>query len=165
VQLHLDNLDISHDVPLRAITHCSADGSLVLALLGHLETGTDSISKHHTAEMPETEWHLVSESPQSPAVAFFSGTEMCSDLIGEICWHPDSTVATSLAYNDGRILILLVGELARYGIYHSNLDPVEQFGTFFDAMRKNEEVPGEHAEMASLLQVAQRDMVDSGTIL
>lgn len=165
VQLYLDNLDISHDVPLRAITHCSADGSLVLALLGHLETGTDSISKHHTAEMPATEWHLVSESPQAPAVAFFSGTETCSDLIEEISWHPDSTVATSLAYNDGRILVLLVGELSKYGIYHSNLDPVEQFGAFFGAMRKSEEIPAEYAEMASLLQVAQRDMVDAGTLL
>ena len=165
VQLYLDNLDISHDVPLRAITHCSADGSLILALLGHLETGTDSISKHHTAEMPATEWHLVSESPQSPAVAFFSGTETCSDLIEEICWEPDSTVATSLAYDDGRILVLLVGELARYGIYHSNLDPTEQFGAFFRAMRENEEIPAEHAEMARLLQVAQRDMVDAGTLL
>lgn len=168
VQLYLDNLDISHNMPLRAITHCSADGSLVLALLGHLEADTVTISKHRTTENQPTcsnEWHLVSESARSPAVAFFSGTETCSDLIEEICWHPDSTVATSLAYNDGRILVLLVDELSRYGIYHSNLEPVEQFGAFFRAMRENEEIPAEHAEMASLVQVAQRDMVDAGTLL
>ncbi|GAB7324425.1 hypothetical protein MBLNU13_g08356t1 [Cladosporium sp. NU13] len=166
VQLYLDTLDISHEVPLRAITHCSADGSLVVALLGHLETDTKIISKRHTTEQAAScgEWHLVSERPQSPAVAFFSGTETCSDLIEEIFWDPNSTVATSLAYNDGRILIMLVGELSRYGIYHSTLDPAELCGAFFNAMRKNKEIPAEHAEMASLLQVAQRDMVEAGTL-
>jgi hypothetical protein len=74
-------------------------------------------------------------------------------------------VATSLAYNDGRFLVLLVGELSRCGIHHSDLDPVEQFGAFFRAMRNNEEIPAEHAEMASLVQIAERNMVDAGTLL
>lgn len=167
VQLLLDDLDISHDIPLRAITHCSADGSLVLALLGHLEADPSVILKHHAAEKKATscnEWHIVSECPQQPTVAFLSGTETCTTLTEEICWDPDSIVATSLAYNDSRILILLVGEFSRYGIYHSTVDPAEQFATFFDAMRKNEEIPAEHAELANLLQIAQRDMVDAGTL-
>ena len=167
VQLLLDNLDISHDVPLRAITHCSADGSLALALLGHMEADTKDICTLRATEKKSTscsEWHIVSECPQQPTVAFLSGTETCTTLTEEVCWDPDSIVATSLAYKDGRILVLLVGELSRYGIYHSTLDPAEQFATFFDAMRKNKEIPAEHAELASLLQIVQRDMVDAGTL-
>lgn len=102
-------------------------------------------------------------------MAFFSGTETCSDLIEEICWAPDSIVATTLAYEDGRVVLVLVGayvdlELNPYGISTRDIDPAEEFGGFFGGMRKEEKVPAEHAELASLLQVAERDMVEVGAL-
>lgn len=97
-------------------------------------------------------------------VAFFSSTETCSDLIEEICWAPDSIVATTLAYEDGRVVLVLVGqhvdhESNPYCISTRDVDPAEEFGGFFGGMRRREKVPVEHAELASLLLVAERDMV------
>jgi hypothetical protein len=172
VQHLLETLGDSHYIPLRAITHCSADGSLVLALLGHLHTDNKGIYNHNAAEKKENccnEWNIVNERPHQPTVAFFSGTETCSDLIEEICWDPDSIVATSLVYNNGRVLFLLAGEhidqqYAPYGIHNSDFDPAEKIERFFGAMRKHK-IPAEHSELVSLLQVARRDMVDAGTLL
>ena len=157
VQLLLDTLDVSHDVsPLRAITHCAADGSLVLALLGHLPTDTNITYGHRTAEKKAPtcchEWRTVSGRPDHPTTAFFSGAETCSDLVEEIGWSPESIVATSLVYEDGRVLVLVVGEVG------------EQFDGALNGMRRCEEVPAEHAELVGLLQVVQRDMLDMGTV-
>ena len=102
-------------------------------------------------------------------MAFFSGTETCSDLIEEICWAPDSIVATSLAYDDGRVVLVLVGEHVDpesnpYGISTRDGDPAGEFEEFFGGIRKEESVPVEHAELASLLLVAERDMVEVGAL-
>jgi hypothetical protein len=157
VQLLLHTLDISlHDaLPLRAIAQRSADGSLVLALLGHLQTDTSTTCNRRTAEKKEpaccnNEWHLVCERPQQPAMAFFSGTETCSDLVEEIRWKPESIAAASLVFGDRRVLVLLVGR------------PAEEAGGLFDSLWKGERVPAEHEEISGLLEVAQRELIVAG---
>lgn len=173
VQLLLSTLETSPAVPLRAITHCTADGSLVLSLLGHLPPTPTTTCTLRTTEREEPscrdEWTVVSECPQSPTVAFFSGTETCSDLLEEIAWALDSIVATSLAYDDGRVLVVLVGEHVDleanpYGISTRDGDPAGEFEGFFGGMRREEEVPVEFAELVGLLLVAERDMVEVGAL-
>ena len=153
IQLLLDSLEISHAVsPLRAITQLSADGSLVLALLGHLPIATTTTRGHRAAEKKaptccSDEWQLV-----SGPVAFFSGAETCSALVEEIAWAPESIVAASLVYGDGRVFVLVAGESVG----------AEEFGGVLGGVRRCEGVPAEHEEVVGLLEVARRDMVDLG---
>jgi hypothetical protein len=157
VELLLHTLDISSNnaLPLRAIAQRSADGSLTLALLGHLPTTTSTACAHRTAEKKgpaccNDEWHLVCERPQQPAVAFFSGTETCSDLVEEIAWKPESISAASLVFDDGRVLVVLSGQ------------PEGGVGGLFDSPWEVEGVPAEHAEISGLLEVAQGDLREAG---
>lgn len=156
VQHLLHTLDISPAaLPLRAIVQRSADGSLTLALLGHLLTATSTTCTHRATEKKEPaccndEWHLVCERPQQPAVAFFSGTETCCDLVEEICWKPESISAALVVFGDGRVLVVLSGQ------------PAGGSGGLFDSLWEVEGVPAEHAEISGLLEVAQGDLREAG---
>jgi hypothetical protein len=156
VERLLHTLDISPAaLSLRAIAQRSADGSLTLALLGHLPSNPSTTCNCRTAEKKEpacrnNEWHLVCERPQQPAVAFFSGTETCCDLIEEIRWKPESISAASLVFGDGRVMVALSGR------------PVGEVGGLFDSLWEVEGVPVEHEEISGLLEVAQGDLREAG---
>jgi hypothetical protein len=92
----------------------------------------------------------VCERPQQPAVAFFSGTETCCDLIEEIRWKPESISAASLVFGDGRVMVALSGR------------PVGEVGGLFDSLWEVEGVPVEHEEISGLLEVAQGDLREAG---
>lgn len=156
VERLLQTLDISPGaLPLRAIVQRSADGSLTLALLGHLPPNPNTTRTHRATEKKEPaccndEWHLVCGRPQQPGVAFFSGTETCCDLVEEIRWKPESISAASLVFGDGRVLVVLSGQ------------PAEEVGGLFDSPWEVEGVPAEHAEISGLLEVAQGDLREAG---
>jgi hypothetical protein len=197
VQRILHSLDLSHELPLTSITRTSVDGTLVLALLGHVKinestvdgssvagdpknpitisnsaAGNTSVSEQQMSTEEVTaanEWNIVTQRPHRPTVAFLFGSQTCSALIDEICWKPESIVATSTAYDHGRILVLLVGEQyeqqpGSYTTHNGTFDPAEQFLKFFDAMQNNRNIPAEHLELAGLLRIAHKDMVDAGVL-
>ena len=197
LQRILHSLDLSSDVPLTSISYTSVDGSLAVALLGYVKANDITIDGSSAGNGPDhpitiadavtanakaseqrfpteeashgNEWNIVSQRPHRPTVAFLSGSRTCGALLEEICWDPESVVATSMAYGDGRTLVVLVGEQldqkpSKIASYSGPSDPAEQFLSFFDAVRKAKDIPKEHSELMSLLQIAHKDMIEAGTI-
>ena len=198
MQRVLHSLDLSHEIPLTAISHKFVDGSLVLALFGHIKSdgctpdagSADKVLNHPTevgntaavstkvTERPVSEervscgneWSIVTQRPHHPTVAFLSGHRTCNALVEDICWDPDTIVATSVTYSDGRVLVLLFGvqhdQYARQNTttHDGQSDLAKQFDTFFDAVRRDKNIPAEHSELASLLHIAHKDMIHAGAL-
>jgi hypothetical protein len=191
VQRLLASLELSSEASLTAITYTSVDGSLVLAVLGQVKanstagsdikhpiqvndsvTGDSETNKQRPATEKlarDREWNIVAQRPHHSTIAFVSGSETYSALSAEIRWDMDTLVATTVSYNAGRVLVLLVGEqqmsgLSRYTGSAEQTDPADRFDAFFASMRSHKSVPTEHAAIASLLEVARNDMIEAGAL-
>lgn len=198
VQRTLTSLDFLPEASVTSISHTSVDGSLVLAVLGHVKAdgsahkgasedvnlnnairidssaiGNSNTNRQDTPiEMvpSSNEWNVLTHRPHRSTTAFLSGPQTCGALMVEISWDPDNVVASSVAYKDGRTLVLMVGERHKpktsgFATYDKHeADPAEQFDRFFAAMRKDKDIPAEHSELVSLLQLAHKDMVQLGAL-
>jgi hypothetical protein len=191
VQRLLASLDFSSEASLTAVTSTSVDGYLVLAVLGYVKVensagndfehpirldssaaGNPKTSKQRPAiekSASEREWNTVAQRPHHSTLAFLSGPRTYSALVAEIRWDTETIVATMMRYNDGRVLVLLVGEqqmskLPSYAASAEEIDPAERFDAFFASMRSHKSVPAEHAEIASLLEIAHSEMIEAGAL-
>jgi hypothetical protein len=191
VQRLLASIDLSFAATLTAITHAAVDGSLVLAVFGHVKannsagsdlehpirlddgvTGDSNTNKQrHKIEKlaSEREWNTIAQRPHYSTLAFLSGPKTYNALLAEIRWDIDTIVATTTSYNDSRVLVLLVGEqqiskISRYAASAEQADPADQFDAFFASMRSHKSIPVEHAELASRLEVAHNDMIEAGAL-
>jgi hypothetical protein len=191
VQRLLDSLDLSSEASLTAVTSTSVHGCLVLAVLGHVKAnnsagsavehpirvddsaaGASKTNKQRLATenlASDGEWNIIAQRPHHSTLAFLSGLKTYSALLAEIRWDIDTIVATTVSYNDGRVHALLVGEqqmsgLSRYAASAEEIDPADRFDAFFTSIRTHKSVPAEHADIASLLEVAHSDMIEAGAL-
>ena len=175
VQGFVAGLDLCPTAQLLAITSTSMNGTITVAFCGHgkaRETVTEGAASNtpSISKGGSDEWNVALKDVRLPTVSLLSGAKNIHALLAATDWDTETTIATVVKYNDGRVVAILMGQ-QREKQHTTRRDSETEYGLllnqFFQTVEKSTQhgaFTNEHKPLASLLEALRKDLVRADAI-
>jgi hypothetical protein len=115
-----------------------------------------------------SEWNVVLKDARLPTVSLLSGEKNLHNLVAATDWDTETTIATIVKYNDGRVVAILMGQQrGNQRATSPEIDYASLFNKSFETVgrsTKHGSFTKQHMQLASLLETTRKELVKANAI-